>query len=221
LQAILLKHPDYLILPKRWSSLSTTLQKCLSSAPTEIQTIYETIQLRNANLSDPEIRPFLPDLQPPQARVVKLLDEITTPVNPHLVAAQVYAITMDLQLLMTILCDYAVTRFRPGCRRIFLVSSILAEWPFSEKLAVQDGVVRYFESKVTVGDEMQRLIMLFADLLEQRVISYSSLLRRCIARGWTQHSVSSLLFLEFILGCKGVSSTFGRITNSQCPTICS
>ena len=69
------------------------------------------------------------------------------------------------------------------------MSSILAEWPFSEKLAVQDGVVRYFESRTTVGDEMQRLILLFTDLLERRVISYSWLLRRCIAKGWTENSV--------------------------------
>ena len=181
-----------MILPKRWSTLSPTLQKCLRTAPAEIQSIYETIQLRNANLSDPEIRPFLPDLEPPQARVVKLLDETSIPVNPSLVAAKVYAITMDLQILMRTLCDYAVTRFRPGSRRVFLISSILAEWPFTEKLAVQDGVVRYFESRVTVGDEMERLILLFADLLERRVISYSWLLRRCIARGWTQNAV--LLF---------------------------
>ena len=95
---------------------------------------------------------------------------------------------MDPQLLLRTLCDYAITRFRPGWRRIYLVSSILAEWPFSEKLAVQDGVVRYFETRTTAGDEMQRLILLFTDLLERRVISYSWLLRRCIARGWTQNS---------------------------------
>ena len=189
LQAILLRHPDYLIIPKRWSTLSSTLQRCLSSASPEIQSIYETIQLRNANLSDPEMRPFLPDLEPPQARVVKLLDEISIPVNPSSVATQVYAITMDLQLLMRTLCDYAVTRFRPGCRRVYLISSILAEWPFAEKLAVQDGVIRYFESRATSSDEMQRLILLFSDLLERRVISYSWLLRRCIAKGWTQNSV--------------------------------
>lgn len=189
LQAILLRHPDYLIIPKRWSTLSSTLQRCLSSASPEIQSIYETIQLRNANLSDPEMRPFLPDLEPPQARVVKLLDEISIPVTPSSVATQVYAITMDLQLLMRTLCDYAVTRFRPGCRRVYLISSILAEWPFAEKLAVQDGVIRYFESRATSGDEMQRLILLFSDLLERRVISYSWLLRRCIAKGWTQNSV--------------------------------
>ena len=191
LQTILLKYPDYLILPKRWSSLSPTLEKCLSTASAEIRSIYETIQLRNANLSDPEIRPLLPDLEPPQARVVKLLDETSIPVTPSLVAAKLYAIAMDLQLLIRTLCDYAVTRFRPGSRRIFLISSVLAEWPFTEKLTVQDGVVRYFESGVTVGDEMQRLILLFADLLERRVISYSWLLRRCIARGWTQNAVLS------------------------------
>ena len=135
------------------------------------------------------MRPFLPDLESPQARLVKLLDDVPTPVNPSAVAAQVYSISMDLQNLMQTLCDYAVTRFRPGCRRIYLISSIIAEWPFTEKLAVQDGVVRYFESRVTSGDEMQRLIVLFADLLERRVISYSWLLRRCIAKGWTQNSV--------------------------------
>src|SRR5439155_25950153 len=76
--------------------------------------------------------------------------------------------------------------------------SILAEWPFTEKLAVQDGIVRYFESRITVGDEMQRLILLFSDLLERRVISYSWLLRRCIARGWTQNSVlKSLIGTDF------------------------
>jgi hypothetical protein len=191
LQTVLFRHPDYLILPKRWSTLSPTLRKCLSSASSEVQAIYESIQLRNANLSDPEMRPFLPDLEPPQARVIKLLDEISVPVNPSAVATQIYAITMDLQSLLKTLCDYAVTKFRPGFRRIYLISSILAEWPFAEKLAVQDGVVRYFENRVTSGDEMQRLILLFTDLLERRVISYSWLLRRCIARGWTQNSVLS------------------------------
>jgi hypothetical protein len=185
-----LEYPDYLILPKRWSTLSPILQKCLVNSPPEFQTIYEAIKLRNANLSDPETRPFLPDLEPPQARVVKILDETAVPVNPSAVAAKVFAITTDLQLLLRTLCDYAITRFRPGCRRIFLVSSILAEWPFTEKLAVQDGVVRYFETRVTCADEMQRLILLFADLLERRVISYSWLLRRCIARGWIQNAVS-------------------------------
>ena len=92
-------------------SLAQPLQKSNQSI--------ETIQLRNANLSDPEIRPFLPDLEPPQARVVKLLDETSIPVNPSLVAAKVYAITMDLQLLMRTLCDYAVTRFRPGSSSYF------------------------------------------------------------------------------------------------------
>ena len=184
-----MKHPDYLILPKRWSSLSPTLQKCLTSAPQEILSIHEAVQLRNANLSDPELRPFLPDLEPPQARIVKVLDSLVSPVDPSVVAGKVYAITMDLQLLLRTLCDYAVTRFRPGTRRIYLISSVLAEWPYTEKLAVQDGVVRYFEGRVTGGDEMQRLILLFSDLLERRVISYSWLLRRCIARGWTQNSV--------------------------------
>jgi hypothetical protein len=187
---ILLKYPDYLIQPKRWSTLSQTLQKCLpTSAPQNLKTVYEALQLRNANLSDPELRPFLPDLEPPQARIVKLLDQTAVPVVTSLLASQVYSITMDPQLLLRTLCDYAITRFRPGWRRIFLVSSILAEWPFAEKLAVQDGVVRYFESRTTAGDEMQRLILLFTDLLERRVISYSWLLRRCIARGWTQNSV--------------------------------
>lgn len=168
--------------------------------------MYETIQLRNANLSDPEIRPFLPDLEPPQARVVKILDEIAIPVNPSLVAAKVYAITSDLQLLLRTLCDYAITRFRPGTRRIFLVSSILAEWPFTEKLAVQDGIVHYFEKRITPADEMQRFILLFADLLERRVISYSWLLRRCIARGWIQNSVPMPRpKISLILGCKGIS----------------
>jgi len=190
LQVILLKYPDYLIQPKRWSNLSQTLQKCLpTSTPQNLKAIYEALQLRNANLSDPELRPFLPDLEPPQARVVKLLDQTAVPVVTSLLASQVYSITVDPQLLLRTLCDYAITRFRPGWRRIFLVSSILAEWPYSEKLAVQDGVVRYFESRVTAGDEMQRLILLFTDLLERRVISYSWLLRRCIARGWTQNSV--------------------------------
>jgi hypothetical protein len=189
LQIILLRYPDYLIHPKRWSQLSPTLQKCLSTSTPEIHAINEQIQLRNANLSDPEMRPFLPDLEPPQARIVKLLDQVSIPVNPAQLAAQVYSITMDLQLLLRTLCDYAVTRFRPGYRRIYLISSILSEWPFSEKLAVQDGVVRYFEGRSSRGDEMQRLILLFADLLERRVISYSWLLRRCIARGWTQNEV--------------------------------
>jgi hypothetical protein len=135
------------------------------------------------------MRPFLPDLEPPQARLVKLLDETPSPVNPSTVAAQVYSITMDLQSLIWTLCDYAVTRFRHGNRRIYLVASILTEWPFAEKLSVQDGVVRYFESKVLSSEEMHRLILLFTDLLERRVISYSWLLRRCIARGWTQNSV--------------------------------
>ena len=193
LQAILLRYPDYLILPKRWCHLSPTLHKCLLSAPPQIHSLYKQIQLRNANLSDPDLRPFLPDLDPPQARIIKLLDRVVTPVSPSAVAAQCYAMTMDLQLLMRTLCDYAVTRFRPGVRRVFLVGSILAEWPFGEKLAVQDGVVRYFEGKTASGDgETQRLILLLADLLERRVISYSWLLRRCIARGWTQNSVSLL-----------------------------
>ena len=187
---ILLEYPDYLILPKRWSTLSPILQKCLVNASPEIQTVYEAIKLRNANLSDPETRPFLPDLEPPQTRVVKILDDTAVPVNPSSVAAKIYAITSDLELLLRTLCDYAITRFRPGCRRIFLVSSILAEWPFTEKLAVQDGVVRYFETRTTCAGEMERLILLFADLLERRVISYSWLLRRCIARGWVQNSVS-------------------------------
>ena len=184
-----MKHPDYLIFPKRWLALSQILQKCLVNATSEIQTIYETIQLRNANLSDPEIRPFLPDLEPPQARLVKILDEAAIPVDPSLVAAKVYSVTSDTQLLLRTLCDYAITRFRPGYRRIFLVSSILAEWPFEERLAVQHGVVKYFETRVTSADELQRLILLFSDLLERRVISYSWLLRRCIARGWIQNSV--------------------------------
>lgn len=136
------------------------------------------------------MRPFLPDLEPPQARIVKLLDKASIPINPAQLAAQVYAINMDHQLLLRTLCDYAVTRFRPGYRRIYLISSILSEWPFSEKLSVQDGVVRYFEGNNSRGDEMQRLILLFADLLERRVISYSWLLRRCIARGWTHNEVS-------------------------------
>jgi hypothetical protein len=192
LQIILLRYPDYLIHPKRWSQLSPTLQKCLLTSTPEIRAINEQIQLRNANLSDPEMRPFLPDLEPPQARIVKLLDNVSIPINPAQLAAQVYAINMDHQLLLRTLCDYAVTRFRPGYRRIYLVSSILSEWPFSEKLAVQDGVVRYFEGNNSRGDEMQRLILLFADLLERRVISYSWLLRRCIARGWTHNEVFPL-----------------------------
>lgn len=191
LQTVLLQHPDYLILPKRWSTHSPILRKCLSSAPLEVQTVYESIQLRNANLSDPGMRPFLPDLEPPQARIVKLLDEVSVPVNPSAVAMQIYSIIMDLQILMKTLCDYAVTKFRPGFRRIYLISSILADWPFAEKLSVQDGVVRYFENRVTSDDEMRRLILLFTDLLERRIISYSWLLRRCIARGWTQNSVFS------------------------------
>jgi hypothetical protein len=135
------------------------------------------------------MRPFLPDLEPPQARIVKLLDQITTPINPSAIAAQVYAIGIDLQLLLRTLCDYAVTRYRPGWQRIYLISNILSEWPFTEKLAVQDGVVRYFENHITLDDEIQRLVLLFTDLLEKRVISYSWLLRRCIARGWTQNAV--------------------------------
>ena len=94
-----------------------------------------------------------------------------------------------MQLLLRTLCDYAITRFRPGYRRIFLVSSILAEWPSEERFAVQDGVVKYFETRATSVDELQRLILLLSDLLERRVISYSWLLRRCIARGWIQNSV--------------------------------
>jgi hypothetical protein len=133
------------------------------------------------------MRPFLPDLEPPQARIVKILDGAKTPINPSTIASQVYAIAMDLPLLLRTLCDHAVTRFRPGWRRVYLISSILSEWPFAEKLAVQDGVVRYFEANCVVGDELQRLILLFSDLLERRVISYSWLLRRCIARGWTQN----------------------------------
>lgn len=189
LQLIVLKHPDYLILPKKWPSLSPALQICLASAPPEVHSIYEQIQLRNANLSDPELRPFLRDLEPPQARIVKILDEAETPLNPNSIATQVYAIAMDLQLLIHTLCDYAVTRFRPGYGRVFLISSVLGEWPFGEKLAVQDGVVRYFEQRNLAGDELQLLILLLSDLLELRVISYSSLLRRCIARGWTQSFV--------------------------------
>ena len=134
------------------------------------------------------MRPFLPDLEPSQSRIVKILDSVCVPVNPSAIAAQVYSINLDLQLLIRTLCDYAITRFRPGIRRIYLISSIFSEWPFSEKLAVQDGIVRYFESRsITQPDELQRLILLFADLLELRVISYSWLLRRCIARGWTQN----------------------------------
>lgn len=97
---------------------------------------------------------------------------------------------MGHQLLIQTLCDYAVTRFRPGLRRIYLISSVLAEWPFAEKVPVQEGIVKYFESRQWMGDEMARLILLFTDLLERRVISYSALLRRCIAKGWTLTSVS-------------------------------
>jgi len=176
----------------------------LSSAPAEVISVYDQIQLRNANLSDPELRPFLPDLEPPQARIVNVLDSTSVAVTPSAAAAKVYAISMDQQLLIQTLCDYAITRFRPGVMRVYLVSSILSEWPYAEKLSVQEGIVRYFESRQMTGDEMSRLILLFTDLLEKRVISYSALLRRCIAKGWTLTSVLRFVVV-LTIGCKGIS----------------
>jgi len=136
------------------------------------------------------MRPFLPDLEPPRARIVKLLDQTSVPVDPSAVAAQIYAIDIDPQLLIQTLCDYAISKFRPGLRRIYLVSSVLSEWPFGEKLSVQDGVVRCPELRDIPDDELHNLILLFADLLERRGISYSSLVRRCIARGWASNTVT-------------------------------
>jgi hypothetical protein len=178
-------------MPKRWSALGCTLEKCLQGASQQVIDAFESIRLRNANLADPAMRPFVPDLEPGQAKVVKLLDAAKSPINIVSLSAQIYTISIDVNLLMRTLCDYAVTRFRPGVQRIYLVASILAEWPFGEKLSVQDGVVRYFEQKGAVDDEMQRIISLIAELMERRIVSYSWLLRRCIARGWTQNSVLS------------------------------
>jgi hypothetical protein len=158
------------------------------------------------------MRPFLPDLEPPRARLVKLLDKTAFPVDPSAVASMVYQINIDPRLLIQTLCDYAITKCRPGLKRIYLVSSILSEWPFGEKFSVQDGIVRYPELREIPDDELHNLILLFSDLLERHVISYSSLVRRCIARGWTSNTVTQFSTV-LTTGFQGLSEVASRASH--------
>lgn len=181
LRTHLISNLDALIIPKSWETVRSSLLFSIDWWMPHCKACIRNVEERNRalhsrTLSDSNMNDLSTEL-------LRILDNALFPFDPKAILQSCRKTCPDDRVLVRILCQWAITPFREGVYRIYVVCALLQA--AADEIDVQELLMGFLEDRMLKSSQsrMGRFFHLMSELTRLGIFSVARLMKWAIVRG--------------------------------------